>query len=154
MNLRKIIFIVIITFTLISCSEENRQIITSKLEPRNGLAYEPGQTEPFTGIFLEKWSNGNNKREFHFKNGVQDGKTNRWYENGQKSSEGNRKKGKPHGRQRSWNEMGRKEGEFNYKNGIKHGRHVTWLTDGNIMGESVYENGIEISSSNFMDKIK
>jgi len=52
--------IVILTF-LISCSEELKEVDFSSLQDRNGVMYEVNTEDPFTGIGVTKFDNGQYK---------------------------------------------------------------------------------------------
>ncbi len=67
---------------------------TDKIEERNGLIYAPNETEPFTGTFETKYSNGQKEQEAHFKDGKANGFSTVWSKNGQKYAEVNFKDGK------------------------------------------------------------
>jgi antitoxin component YwqK of YwqJK toxin-antitoxin module len=61
-----------------------QNINSGQLQERNGLYYEKDSNKPYTGLVVDKYSNGQNKFKGTFKDGVADGKLIRWHENGQK----------------------------------------------------------------------
>ena len=80
----------IFVLILSSCSSP-REVGVEKLQDRNGLLYEINSQEPFTGISLEFWSNGQIKERKTLKDGTInfDDKDFFWesfYENGQLES--------------------------------------------------------------------
>jgi antitoxin component YwqK of YwqJK toxin-antitoxin module len=62
-----------------------------QLGERNGLIYVEGK--PFTGVAVEKYSNGQKWYEFTYKDGKEHGLWTHWYENGQKETEATFKDG-------------------------------------------------------------
>ncbi|MDD5276674.1 MAG: hypothetical protein PHR16_11395 [Methylovulum sp.] len=79
--------------------------ITGALQTRNGIAYLPNETQPFTGK-LQHYH-----YEADYKNGKQDGLVTEWYENGQKSYEQHYKDDEVEGLWTNWYENGQKKNE-------------------------------------------
>ena len=77
-----------------------------KLERRDGLFYFKG--EPFTGVAVMKYPNGQKRGEATFKDG-------KW-----------------HGLRTMWHENGQTEGEYTYKDG-KYISSKEWDEDGNLI---------------------
>jgi antitoxin component YwqK of YwqJK toxin-antitoxin module len=102
-----------------------------KKQVRNGLAYLPNETKPFTGVFVGWHDNGRKWSEGNYKDGKKDGKKDGtytvWYDNGQKKSERNYKDGKKDGKSTEWDKYGRKHFEVNYKDGKKNGKSTEWF---------------------------
>ena len=93
--------------------------IATVLQNRNGIFFEPNETEPFTGTVVTKYeSNGQKQSETNYKDGVQEGLETSWFENGQKQSEASYKDGKISSLLILWDENGQKKNEENYKNGV------------------------------------
>ncbi|MEO1942864.1 MAG: hypothetical protein ABGY11_01055, partial [Candidatus Thioglobus sp.] len=80
-----------------------------KKQVRNGLAYLPNETKPFTGVFVGWHDNGRKWSEENYKYGKEDGTHALWYRNGQKVSEGNYKDGKKDGTHTVWYDNGQKK---------------------------------------------
>ena len=68
----------------------------------NGIIFLPNMTEPFTGINLCEYVNGQVKSKGEIKDGKFDGKSTWWYENGQKGLEKSYKDGKFDGKVTWW----------------------------------------------------
>ncbi len=91
--------------------------IATYLQDRNGVFFQPNETEPFTGIYVTNFKNGQKKYEGHFKDGNRDGFQTDWFKNGQKSHEGH------------------------FKNGKKDGLHTEWFENGQLNLRKHYEKG-------------
>ena len=72
------------------------------------IVFLPNETNPYTGIYLCKFDNGQKEREGRYKNGKLDGKWTVWHESGQKESEVNYKNGKLDGKSTWWSKKGQK----------------------------------------------
>lgn len=83
--MKKMIVALVLSCILISCSE--REEDKSKMQIRDKTAYVVGDKKPFTGKFVEKYPNGQIKREISVKDGKYTGNSKDYYENGQLSSE-------------------------------------------------------------------
>ena len=75
-------------------------VYTTQLEERDDLHY--FEEKPFTGVAVEKYSNGQKKGEYTFKDGKGQGLATNWYENGQKEKELTLKDSKWHGLWTKW----------------------------------------------------
>ncbi len=94
--------------------------VTNTIQERDGLAYIPNETTPFTGVNISTYPNQQKKAEIHYKDGKQEGLTTFWYENGQKQLEGNYKDGKVEGLATLWDENGQKQSDkWNELEGLK-----------------------------------
>jgi len=96
-----------------------RVIDSSKIQRSisNGIVYCMHEGQPFTGIVMDRYENGQKKGEANLKDGKQDGKMIAWFETGQKKREWNFKDGKLDGKVTKWNANGQIESEENYKDG-------------------------------------
>jgi antitoxin component YwqK of YwqJK toxin-antitoxin module len=89
--MKKFVYIVLSLVLLTGCTGEKEvteeqnvkeeQVVTS-LQDRNGLMYELNTEVGFTGVFVEKYDNGQKKTENHYKDGKLDGFSTEWRENG------------------------------------------------------------------------
>ncbi len=135
------------------------------LEERDGLYYQPNESEPFSGWaktmsdseygkgltqFKDgkpdgphtQWhGNGQKGLEGTFKDGEQDGLGTMWYENGQKKAEGTLKDGNEDGLQTYWYKNGQKRSEGTFKDGEKVGLQTKWYENGQKKEEETYKNG-------------
>jgi hypothetical protein len=84
-----IILSIICLIFAVGCSEK----VTDTIQERDGLAYLPNETKPFTGVYIINYPNGQKYAEIHYKDGKKEGLETDWYENGQKEIEGNYKDG-------------------------------------------------------------
>ena len=137
--------------------------VTDTLQERDGLAYLPNETKPFTGVYIPTYPNQQKKAEINYKDGKQEGLLTSWYENGQKQAESNWKDGKREGLTTFWYENGRKA-EIHYKDGKEEGLTTWWYENGQKelegnykdgkregLAASWYENGQKQVESNYKD---
>ena len=97
--------------------EQEKVIDSEQLQERNGIAYEVNATEPYTGVVVELFPDGQKEREIHIVNGKQHGLETVWYENGQKRMELNFVNGELNGLATKWYKNGQKRSEANAVNG-------------------------------------
>ena len=106
------------------------------------IVFLPNETDPYTGIYLCKYDNGQKEKEGKYKDGKLIGKLTVWFENGQKESEVNYKNGKLDGNSTWWNKKGQKVRQKEYKNGKLDGKLIEWFQfNGEIKREENYKNG-------------
>ena len=133
-----IILSIVCLMFAVGCSEK----VTDTIQERDGLAYLPNQTTPFTGVYITTYPNGQKQEEINYKDGKQEGLVTKWYENGQKQSERNYKDGKQEGLGIVWYENGQKESEGNYKDDKPEGLVTSWYENGQKKSEVNYKDGI------------
>ena len=121
--------IMMVAFSLILCSCD-RQLDRSQVVVRNGLTYEIGATQPFTGYVVGKDRKGYNQAQRsykkHYIEGVLNGKSEYWYMNG------------------------KIEGIENYKNGAIHGVVSRYYDNGQIRSRVHFVNGLRGGSGGEM----
>ncbi len=105
-----------------------------RLVERDGLWYETGSSEPFTGTMVEYWPGGGKKAEIELVGGRVHGKMTEWYEDGGKASETEYHEGELHGTAVGWDEEGRKLAEVEFSGGEEVGRRE-WDEEGNPVGQ-------------------
>ena len=106
------------------------------------IVFMQNETNPYTGIYLCKYNNGQKEKEGRYKDGRLIGKWTVWYNNGQKWNEGNYKDGKRVGKWTWWSKKGLKVKQKNYKNGKLDGKLIEWFQfNGQIKREESYKNG-------------
>lgn len=132
--------VVLFVLALNSCTRP-KEIDASKLQEQDGLFYEEGESEPFTGKAVRYYTNGQKEEEKSFKDGKKDGLFVGWYENGQKKNEGNFKDAKKNGLWVSWYKNGQKMFETHYKDDKNDGLEVFWLENGQKMSAVNYKDG-------------
>ena len=133
-----IILSIICLIFAVGCSEK----VTDTIQERDGLAYLPNETKPFTGVYISTFPNGQKYAEINYKEGKQEGLTTLWDENGQKKAEINYKEGKEEGLTTLWYENGQKESEINVKDGKEEGLETFWGENGQKQAERNYKDGI------------
>lgn len=126
----------------ISCTEKT--ITEDKLQERNGVYYEVNEKNPFSGIAIEKHSDGQIEEEKKYKNGKLVSALG-WDKYGQKEFEGNYRDGKPYGLHTWWYENGQKKSEGNYQNGKLDGIVIGWYENGKKKREANFKDGENIS---------
>jgi len=87
------------------------------LSHRDGQAYSPGETRPFTGTATGMYANGKKRIEVNFVDGLEQGLKATWYQGDKKQSEGTMKKGRYEGKLTTWYPNGQKEMEAIYQDG-------------------------------------
>lgn len=90
---------------------EQRVVKKNRLVLRGYLYYEITSEEPFTGIAVSYWPNGQKKTEYEYRDGKNHGKDIAWYENGQKMWEKEYCVGHLVSRKR-WDEYGNPVGRY------------------------------------------
>ncbi|MGL4567916.1 MAG: WG repeat-containing protein [Fusobacteriaceae bacterium] len=121
--MKKYLCLIALSLVLVSCGK--KEIDSSKLQNRNGIFYEVNQQKGFTGKAVSKYSNGQIKEEFSFKNGKPNGIFKVYYENGQLKEEGSYKDSKLNGSYKKYYE----NGHISYKDG------VSFLLDGTLYSD-------------------
>ena len=106
---------------LFSGGEKPEFVDFKNLEERNGLTYEKGESDPFTGKGKAFFPDGKSMKEVQFKEGKENGQMTTWYENGQMSY------------------------KANFIAGEYEGEVATWSTNGVQQSISIFQNGNEVS---------
>ena len=89
------------------------------LERREGLVYQPNESEPYSGWAKVMYDSGQVGGLAKVKDGIWDGPFTNWHDNGQKAREVTYKDGIPDGPYTKWHENGQKEWEATFKYGEK-----------------------------------
>ena len=136
-----IIFLFSILISINSYSGLFNETICFETDGQN-IVFFQNETNPYTGIYLCKYDNGQKEKEGRYKDGRLIGKWTVWYNNGQKSYEGNYKDGKKIGEWNWWNKKGQKVRQKNYKDGKLDGKLIEWFQfNDEIKREENYKNG-------------
>ena len=144
--MRKLLTILLTLLFLFSSVYAEVRVV-EKLEYRDGIAYAVGESEGFSGAWVNVGPNGKNKiSELNYKDGLQDGLTTKWFSNGAKGEEANYKNGKLHGTATEWNINGSKS-KTNYINGKLHGIAKAWHTNGTIKSKTNCINGKDLKTT-------
>jgi antitoxin component YwqK of YwqJK toxin-antitoxin module len=124
--------------------------VTSVLDVRDGIAYLPKESSPFTGKYLGYYPNGQKEIEENYNNGIKEGLSLLWLANGQKLGETNFKNGQENGLE-IYYKNGEKSLEVNYIAGEKNGPEI-FYNNGQKLGQKNYINGKEVGETTFLDK--
>ncbi len=142
--MKNIICILAIVFFISGCDSNGflekiglKEKITNeiKIGKIEDIVYIQDSDEPFTGKYVEYYSNGNQRCETNYKDGKKNGLATTWHKNGQKESETNYKDGMLNGLNTWWYKNGRKQYEGNYKDGNVNGLATKWYENGQIKSE-------------------
>lgn len=154
----------IFSSVLFGCSPS--EVDYNLIQDRNGIAYLPNESEPFTGTAVASYPSGQQQIVVSYENGKPSGTTSEWYANGQIKTE-QHLSGEDEGRIRDWHENGEVARDIKVLDGTFVGKNI-WsvseyrtelnMLDGYIHGnfnitdqfgtESwEYENGFEVASS-------
>lgn len=111
--------------------EPVRVIKVEQMQEREGLAYEVGISDPFTGSIYDCQEKPNKKAcqkylEANYVNGQPEGVHNLWHSNGQKRWEVNYVNGQQDGVATGWHENGQMQIEVNYVKGQLDGGDTWW----------------------------
>ena len=120
-----------------------RVIEYEQTQVRDGLVYEVGVADPYTGTVVEHYPNGQKKVEGNVVNGKPEGAFTAWYENGQKKVERNYVNGIREGVETEWYENGQKKTEGNVVNGQQNGVFTRWDENGQKLSETCFRNDLE-----------
>ena len=139
----KLTLMLVLSLAVLSaCAQKPPRVIEyEQIQERDGLVYEVGAADPYTGTVVEHYSNGQKKIEGNVVNGKPEGVKTEWYENGQKRVERNYVNGKQEGIETKWYENGQKKVENNYVNGKPEGIETEWYENGQKRTEGNVVNG-------------
>jgi len=84
--------------------------------------------------------NGQLQAQVSYRDGVEHGPTESWYDTGHILGKGQFKNGKPHGTMTTWHQNGQKQSEKRYKDGAKHGLTQVWDRTGRLSAKTNYAN--------------
>ena len=84
---------------------------------KKGVHYQPGESEPFTGLAETRYFDGSKMIAVRFRDGREHGSQRSWYKNGNKETEGTRVKGQWDGKLTHWYPNGQKMAEYTYDKG-------------------------------------
>ena len=123
---------------------------TDLIKNKDGLIYSKdfefsSDIKPFSGKFLCKDENGEDKWKGSINNGKRDGKWTTWHYNGKKRSEDNWDNGIRVGKTKFWHDNGQKEYEGMFKRGEFDGNWIWWDENGQIEVEVEFKDGECIS---------
>ncbi|WP_157496456.1 toxin-antitoxin system YwqK family antitoxin [Flavobacterium gelidilacus] len=111
------------------------------VNPEKGLVYY--KNEPFTGNSVQFYLNSVKAESIAYRNGIQNGLFQKWFDTGKISFEANYKNGLLDGKSYTWWKNNNKRSESNYANGISQGVQKQWYQSGAIFKEITLVNGKE-----------
>ena len=94
------------------------------------ILYRFNGENPYTGVVVDLWDNGNKRFEGTYMIGKEDGKHTEWYKNGQKEKETTWSDGVLNGEWAEWFENGQSMFEGSYMNGVIDGPLSEWYSNG------------------------
>jgi len=115
--MRYALLLLLLIQSTLGMAEDMVVLHPSLIEERDGIAYQMGSDQPFTGSVVSTFVSGNKSSEMSYKNGLRDGPATTWYENG-------------HLRLKS-----------EYREGVRVGRWTSWDENGHVMFQKEYVNG-------------
>ena len=148
---KNVLMLIMILLILTSCGKERIEDI-SKLELRDKKIYVIGEDKPYTGIFIDKYENGNLGKERRYKNGVLNGEVRTYDENGQLLLLNTYKNGQKNGPHRGYYDNGNLQTEAIYKNGKNDGVSRMYYENGQLWRESKYKNGVQVAPTKWYDE--
>ena len=108
-----------------------REIIGfEQLVPRDGIFYEVGSEDPFTGTVVTYHANGQKKVAGEYFEGKREGRWGEWYEKGNVKSEGEWRNNEKVGKWTYWHENGQIQEAGEYRDGEKDGKWGAWYENG------------------------
>ncbi|MBL1147831.1 MAG: hypothetical protein D8M28_09075 [Proteobacteria bacterium] len=134
-----IVSLMLLTTQLLAGCEEQEAGVTTKLEQRGELMYQPGAREPYTGKYHEFYENGQMKSEIMYFQGQKYGIMTLWHSDGTKAYEGEFRADKRFGTHMEWFKDSTKKSQTRYDNDHKHGVEIIWYPNGNKMSEIEYK---------------
>jgi antitoxin component YwqK of YwqJK toxin-antitoxin module len=112
-----------------------------QLDLREGVLFERESSNPFTGLLVEFYPDGNRKVAIEIEGGRPHGLSRGWYRNEQLEVQEHFVQGVAHGPRTRWFENGRKRSEARIENGQIVGRFVQWHDNGRKAAEAVLVDG-------------
>lgn len=117
------------------------EVLSTELERRDGLLYVRSESSPFTGLMLERFSDGQLKSRSNVRGGVLHGLSEGWHTNGQLEVQECFQNGVSHGLRQKWNVNGGKMSEGEIVDGVHHGTFRRWHDNGTLAEEVTMRNG-------------
>ena len=119
--MNKFICLLILSFVLFGCSPS--EVDYNLIQDRNGIAYLPNESEPFTGTAVASYPSGQQQIVVSYENGKPSGISSEWYANGQMKTE-QHFSGEDEGRVRDWYENGEVARDIRVLDGTLVGRNI------------------------------
>ncbi|GGA83371.1 hypothetical protein GCM10011511_03040 [Puia dinghuensis] len=118
---------------------------TNRMPNKDGVLY--WQDQPYSGVFINYYLNGNRKAEGRLLKGVIGGMVVDYYPNGQMKTAKEYKAGKPDGPCKEFYPDGSLRGEGRYVEGQEDGVWHTYFPNGKIKLYDIYQHGVLVDSA-------
>ena len=115
---------------LLSACQGEYQKTDTRFSQYKQFTYYKG--EPFSGIQISSYPNGDKKSITPFKDGLKEGVSLKWYSSGMLSFERPYLKGKKHGIHRGWHKNGKKKFYYYFEDGHYVGETWQWFANGKV----------------------
>jgi antitoxin component YwqK of YwqJK toxin-antitoxin module len=102
------------------------------LVQRDGRWYRQGQTNPFNGFMVDRYSNGTLFSRCQISNGLLNGVSESWYTNSQLQVREHFKDGVSHGQREKWYENGHRLSQATIVDGKVSGTFRSWYDNGQV----------------------
>ncbi len=132
--------------------EKEREVDISKLGEKYKMIYMANKHETYTGMLVEKYSNGNLKETLEVQGGAIHGENKRYYENGQLSFNTMIVRGWNEGPYKTYYENGNLRSEGFYKKGKIEGFERTYHENGQLWSETEYKDEKIIGKTKWYDE--
>jgi len=112
-----------------------------QLDLREGVLFKRDDSDPFTGLLVEFYPDGNRKVAIEVEGGKPHGLSRGWYRNGQLEVKEYLVEGVAHGPRTRWYANGQKRSEARIENGQIVGRFIQWHNNGRKAAEATLVDG-------------
>jgi len=119
-----------------------REVTSKELTRRDDRMYLAAETEPFTGVLVERYSTGELKARSRMKQGRLDGVSEGWHTNGVRQISEHFDAGVSHGVRTKWFSDGRKLSEAGIDQGKLSGQFRRWHENGVLAEEIQMSNNL------------
>ena len=89
------------------------------------------------------YENALQQYDWNYSQGEMHGRRRGWYEDGWPEYDNGHDRGRPHGRQQSWRKNCQPEWDENYERGLEHGSMRKWDAEGKLVRCEWYERGVQ-----------
>ncbi len=139
--MKKLLMILAFVTACLQIGTAQKKLNFTDLDEFNGVTYERYAQEPFTGIGIGYYGNGQKFRQIPYKNGLADGLAKEWDIHGNLIAEAEYKMGGRYGRETQFYDNGNKRLEIFYQNGKPTGTVTEWYESGKMLSRGEVLNG-------------
>jgi antitoxin component YwqK of YwqJK toxin-antitoxin module len=111
------------------------EVLRDDLSMRDGLLHRKNESLPFTGMMIERHSDGTLKSRSSVRRGLLEGVSEGWHTNGVMQVREHFRKGVSHGLRTKWHENGKLMSESTIQEGEHHGVFRRWHENGQLAEE-------------------